>query len=183
MKDFPELAALGPRILIMGPSNSGKSILAVAIATRLEIVPVHLDQLHHLPNTNWQPRPEAEFVALQRAAIARDRWVIDGNYSQLLPERLARATGAIVLDDNPWRRLGRYVRRTLFERDRAGTIEGDKDRLKLSMLHWVLLGSRHNGARYRALVNQTQLPHVFCYTMGEVQRLYMHWRLQDRKNA
>jgi hypothetical protein len=62
-------ATLGERIVILGPSNAGKSTLAVALSEKLGIPAVHLDQLHHLPDTNWQPRPEAEFAALHDAIL------------------------------------------------------------------------------------------------------------------
>ncbi len=65
-----ELAELGERICILGPSGSGKSTLAHAIARNCKLKLVHLDQLHHLPNSNWQMRPEAEFLELHDAAIA-----------------------------------------------------------------------------------------------------------------
>ncbi|WP_313442401.1 hypothetical protein [Brevundimonas sp.] len=42
------LAELGPRICIMGPSNSGKSTLAVAIGDAKGLEVVHLDRLRHL---------------------------------------------------------------------------------------------------------------------------------------
>lgn len=171
------LVTLGHRILVLGPSNSGKSTLASALGTKLDLPVVHLDQLHHQPNTNWVPRPSAEFHALQRAAMQGDSWVMDGNYSALFAERIARATGAIVLDDGPWQRTARYMRRTLFEQNRIGNLEGNQDSLKWSMLHWVLIASRHNGARYRAMIEQTRLPHVFCRSMRDIQALYRAWNL------
>ena len=180
MRSFPPLEDLGTRICVFGPSNSGKSTLAEALSDRLGIPAVHLDQLHHLPNTDWQPRPKEEFEALQRQAIATDRWVMDGNYSALFAERLARATGAIVLDDNHWLRLVRYVRRTLFERDRAGTLEGNKDSLKWEMIHWVAIASRHNGERYRQRIDESGLPHAYCRSMTEVNHLYAAWNLPRR---
>ena len=92
------LDTLGPRICILGPSNSGKSTLADAIAAKQGLEPIHLDRLYHLPHTDWQPRPAGEFLTLHDAAIAGERWVMDGNYSSCLPQRLARATGLILLD-------------------------------------------------------------------------------------
>jgi hypothetical protein len=47
-------ASLGPRIAIFGPSNAGKSTLAVAMSKRLNIPAIHLDQLKFIPNTNWE---------------------------------------------------------------------------------------------------------------------------------
>lgn len=92
------LDELGPRICILGPSNSGKSTLAEAIAGKRDLPAIHLDQLFHTPHTDWIPRPAQEFVHLHDAAIAQEQWVMDGNYSRTLPQRLARATGLILLD-------------------------------------------------------------------------------------
>ena len=180
MPILPPLESLGTRICVFGPSNSGKSTLAEALSNKLGIPAIYLDQLHHLPNTDWERRPTEEFLALQRQAIASENWVMDGNYSDLLPERLGRATGAIVLDDNHWLRLGRYFRRTLFQRERAGTLEGNKDSVKWEMIHWVAVASRHNGQRYRQRIDETGLPHVFCYALADVKRLYGDWSLQRR---
>lgn len=174
------LADLGPRIVVFGPSNAGKSTLAQALSRKLGVPAIHLDQLHHTPNTDWVPRPTDEFHALQRAAMAGEEWVMDGNYSGLIDERLARATGAIVLDDNHWLRLARYFNRTLLQRQRPGALEGKRDSVKWHMIHWVAVASRHNGARYRAMVTETDLPHVFCGTMGEVKALYRAWDLNSQ---
>ena len=80
----------GPRICILGPSNSGKSTLADAIAAKQGLEPIHLDRLYHLPHTDWQPRPAEEFLALHDAAIAGERWVMDGNYSFAATPRVRR---------------------------------------------------------------------------------------------
>ena len=69
-----QLAGLGERICILGPSNSGKSTLAEAIARKRGLEVVHLDLLYHLPNTDWELRPTDEFVALHDAAITGEQW-------------------------------------------------------------------------------------------------------------
>ncbi|HUA80436.1 MAG TPA: hypothetical protein VL997_08700, partial [Dyella sp.] len=75
-----QLHELGERICILGPSNSGKSTLANAIARKRGWLAIHLDQLFHLPGSDWIPRPLDEFVALHDEAIQGDTWVMDGNY-------------------------------------------------------------------------------------------------------
>lgn len=80
-----ELSELGTRICVLGPSNSGKSTLAAAIGRKLGIEVVHLDQLHHVPSSDWQPRPANEFLALHDEAINREQWVMEGNYSSCMP--------------------------------------------------------------------------------------------------
>jgi adenylate kinase family enzyme len=177
MAPHPPLASLGRRIVILGPSNSGKSTLALALAQHLDIPPVHLDLFRHLPNTDWQERPNDEFHALHDAAILEPEWVMDGNYSAIIPQRIARATGIIVIDDGTPARLARYVRRTLFERNRAGGLEGNRDSIKWAMIRWIIT-RRQSAAKYRELAMTSGLPYVSCASFGEVKALYRAWGLK-----
>ena len=180
--DMLPLSALGPRIIILGPSNSGKSTLAVALAQKLSqkkpsLRAVHLDQLRHIPNTNWQERPYEDFQNLHDAAIAQDAWVMDGNYTSLLAQRFDRATGVITLNSNAWFRYIRYVRRTLRNaQDRAGHLEGGHDRLSWTMTSWIIK-TRNNGARNHRLARASGKPHVACNTAKELDALYHAWDL------
>lgn len=94
---FP-LSQLGSRICIIGPSNSGKSTLALALGKTLGIPTHHLDQLAHLPHTNWHRRPDADFVHAHDEIIRKESWVVDGNYSLCMPQRFDRSAGVIWLD-------------------------------------------------------------------------------------
>lgn len=171
------LAALGPRIIIIGPSNSGKSTLAVALAQKLSVAPVHLDQLRHIPNTNWQERPYDEFQRLHDAAILQDAWVMEGNYTALLPHRFDRSTGVITLNSNVWFRYARYIRRTLGNAaDRAGHIRGGQDRLSWKMTYWIFT-TRNTGARNARLVQASGKPYVACHSARELDALYRSWDL------
>jgi adenylate kinase family enzyme len=175
--EAPPLAQFGSRIMICGPSNSGKSTLAVAISRKLGIPAVHLDLLQHLPNTDWKPRPEEEFRLLQDAAIAKEAWVMDGNYSRLMPQRLARATGIILLSDNRWANLLRYFRRTLFQRERIGALEGNRDSIKGAMIDWIVVRSPKALRRYRLELPRAGLPFVEVRGMRALNRLYAEWGL------
>ena len=178
MGEFLPLAALGPRIMICGPSNSGKSTLCVALASKLGAEAFHVDLFRHLPGTNWVERPDAEFAALHDAAIAHERWVMDGNYSRLMPQRFARATGLIMLGGSRWANFGRYVWRTLFQKNsRAGSLAGDKDSIKWAMVRWILLVQPTHRQRDRERLRQTGLPLVELSSMRELQRLYREWGL------
>jgi adenylate kinase family enzyme len=176
MENLPPLATMGRRIVILGPSNAGKSTLAEAISRALGIPAIHLDQFRHLPNTDWAVRPDAEFHVLHDAAITEDEWVMDGNYSRLLPQRLARATGVIVMDDHHLPRFGRYLRRTVFEPQRAGGLAGNRDSIKWQMVSWIWK-TRSSAGRYRGFARETALPMVDCRSMAQVRALYRHWGL------
>ena len=179
MSDFPPLASLGDRIMICGPSNAGKSTLAVALAKKLDSEAFHVDLFRHLPDTDWVQRSDEEFTALHDAAILKDRWVMDGNYSKLMPQRVARATGIILLGDNRWANFARYVRRTLFEkRQRPGSLAGDKDSIKWEMVRWILLVQPPLREQARARVRSAGLPLIELGSMRELQRLYEAWGLE-----
>ncbi|TXI11992.1 MAG: AAA family ATPase [Rhizobium sp.] len=176
------LHSLGERIVVLGPSNAGKSTLAVALSRKLSIPAVHLDQLHHLPHTDWQPRPEEEFAALHDAAILGEQWIMEGNYSRLIPARLGRATGAILITSNHWLRFARYLKRTLVNReDRAGHLEGAQDSIKWEMVQWILVKTRNSGAKYAKMLQDTRLPLVECHTSEALDKLYRAWDLPARR--
>ena len=172
-----DLAALGPRICIFGPSNAGKSTLAAKLGRKLDIPLVHLDLLHHLPGTDWQPRPQEDFDRLHDEAIAGERWIIEGNYSRLMPERLKRATGVIWIDTPVAGNLWRYFRRTLFEGERAGALEGGKDSIKLLMVRHIVFvqpGSRGKMAR---MIADSGVPLLHIRSLGELNARAAAWGL------
>ncbi len=170
---------LGTRICILGPSNSGKSTLAQAIGCRLGLPAVHLDQLFHLPHTDWQPRPEAEFVRLHDQAIHQERWVMEGNYTRTIDQRLKRATGFILLDLPTATSLVRYFRRTWFERDRRGALEGGRDSVKWAMIHHIAVVTPANRRLYADLYETISLPKVRLATTAALRRFYRTERLGD----
>lgn len=176
MHPIPPLAALGRRIMINGPSNAGKSTLADAIGRKLGIPPVHLDRFSHEEHGNWVPRSEEAFQALHDAAIEDEAWVMDGNYSRLMPQRYARATGVVVIDDHLLRRYLRYFNRSLFQRQRIGGLESGRDSVKWEMIRWIWK-TRHQG-KYEAAGRKTGLPLVVCRNHDELQRLYEAWGLE-----
>ncbi len=108
------LEELGHRICILGPSNSGKSTLASAIAAKTSLPLIHLDQLHHQLVQKWIPRKPEDFHRLHAEAVNTEKWVMDGNYTKCLQQRLARATGLILLNVSMPLALLRYIKRLLF---------------------------------------------------------------------
>jgi adenylate kinase family enzyme len=177
MSEFPPLESLGNRIMVCGPSNSGKSTLTAAIGRKTGLPVVHLDQLYHLPNTNWVARGEDEFRRLHAEAIEGDTWVMDGNYQRLFPTRLPRATGIVLIESNRWGSLTRYFRRTLFQRDRAGMLAGAQDSIKWAMIRWIMINGPRNIPKYREALMASRLPYVEVSGMSGLSRLYAEWGL------
>lgn len=168
----PVVSDLGARICILGPSNSGKSTLAAAIGRSADLPVVHLDVLRHVPGSQWVERDPDEFGRLHDAAIMGDRWVMDGDYSRWLPQRLERATGLIVLEVSTVVSLSRYLRRTLFERDRHGGLDGVADRLDPAIVRWIATRTTHNRARYREHVRAAVIPAILLPSTTALRRFY-----------
>lgn len=177
ISSLPPLASLGDRICILGPSNSGKSTLADAFAQKLACEVFHLDLFRHLPDTDWVERPDGDFRQLHDEAILASRWVMDGNYSSLLPQRLARATGLIVLDVSTGTSLVRYLRRSWFEPARIGGLQGGQDSVKWGMLRYITVDTRPNRRRYAQMFAESDLAKVRLGSVRAIARAYRTWEL------
>lgn len=70
--------SLGRRIIIIGPSCSGKTTLASELARRLEAPFVELDALFWKPG--WTAPPDDEFRGKLIEAHVGETWVSAGNY-------------------------------------------------------------------------------------------------------
>lgn len=177
MHELLPLASLGPRIMVCGPSNSGKSTLAQALGAKLDLPVVHLDLLYHVPLSDWVPRPADEFASAHDAAVESEAWVMDGNYSKVMAPRLARATGIILLGERRWPAFWRYVRRTLSQSRRAGSLPGAKDGLKWEMIHLILVVQPQRRAGSVARLRVAGRPMVQRGSMRELRALYEAWGL------
>lgn len=143
---------------MIGQSGAGKSTLAAAIGAGLDLPVTHLDQLRHLPGTQWELRPDDEFAALHANAVCVDRWVIEGNYSLLWTERFERASGLILLDLSTPRSLVEYLRRTGGRGPRIGGLDGTTDVLSRQMVAFIVRRTRANRRRRRDLFDSVDLP-------------------------
>jgi adenylate kinase family enzyme len=175
---LPSLSTFGERIMVCGPSCSGKSTFATALARRLGVPVVHLDQLRFVPRSNWVKRPDAEFDALHYEAVVGERWVIEGNYRQQVPIRLTRASGIIeLITGGVPVRLWRYARRTLFEPNRPGALEGLHDSIKWDMIDWIARREPARRPSYLAMLRESGLPMIEVGSLRELNALNATWDL------
>jgi adenylate kinase family enzyme len=104
------ITALPQRIVVSGTTGSGKSTLAREIAAIANLPYVELDALHWEPN--WTEAEPQVFRERVRAALAGDRWVVDGNYSVLRDLIWPRAELLVWLDYSIVRIFWQLFRRT-----------------------------------------------------------------------
>lgn len=126
------------RVLIIGPCGSGKSTLSRELAPRLGLPLIHMDQLGW--QAGWVETERAEFAASLADVVARDEWLIEGNYGSVLPQRLARADTVIYLDFPIRLCLWRLVKRIITHRGRSrpDMPEGCPERFDAAFFWYVM---------------------------------------------
>ena len=82
-----------------GLAGAGKSTFSRALSSKTGLPLIHLDL--HFWQPGWVEPSEEEWRATQRALLAGDEWIADGNYLETLDLRLARADTAVYLH-TPW---------------------------------------------------------------------------------
>jgi len=104
---------------VVGTSGSGKSTLGAALAARIGADYLELDSVFHQPG--WVPLPREQFRERVAAAVAGERWVIDGNYTSQVKDLVWARADTVVWLDLPrrtvmrqiiWRSFRRALRRT-----------------------------------------------------------------------
>ena len=127
------------QVAILGAGGAGKSELARRLAERTGLPVVHLDALYWRPG--WTAPPEEEFRPMLDAAVAEERWILDGNFlrDDAGDPRFARADTVVFLDLPRTACLRRAVWRAVRDRTRrrADLPAGCPESLELSFLRWV----------------------------------------------
>ena len=84
------------RVAVIGCPGGGKSTFSRALRDKTGLPLYHLDAIYWRPDRTTLPREE--FYPLMREIIARDEWIIDGNYNSTMEWRIAACDAVIFLD-------------------------------------------------------------------------------------
>lgn len=128
---------------VLGYSGSGKSTLARTLGERYGCPVLHLDQVQY--TENWTERDRKEALTMVEVFMARECWVIDGNYTGFLQvRRLDEADSIVFLNFNRWACLRRVWRRArqFRGRTRPDMADGCIEKLDLEFVCWVMWKGR-----------------------------------------
>ena len=122
---------------MLGSSGSGKSTMARRLGDLLGLEVIHLDSYYWKPD--WVPTPPDEWKHILKGLLARDRWVMDGNYPQSLEQRIDRADTVVFLDLNRYICLWRCLRRFARHRghNRPELAPGCYEKIDGEFLRWI----------------------------------------------
>ena len=158
------------RVLVIGSGGAGKSAFAEQLSARTGLPLTHLDALYWQPG--WVPLPPAAWVVTVADLMARETWILDGNFGGTLERRLAACDTVVFLDQSRWVCLGRVLRRWWRYRGRArpDMPPGCPEHLSAVYLHWIWTHPAARRPRVLELLGQVgpQVRVVHLRSAGEV---------------
>lgn len=125
------------RVLIIGCGGAGKSTLARALGEKTGLPVVHLDKLFW--NSGWVESTKEETDRKIREEMEKERWIIDGNYTRTLPERLKYCDTVIYLDFSRLVCVAGVLKRVLsnYGKVRPDMPEGCPERFDREFMKWI----------------------------------------------
>ena len=145
------------RVLVIGPGGSGKSTFATRLGQILGIEVKHLDRFYW--RAGWtKPSSNEDWIARVNELIAGESWIIDGNFSGTLAQRVERCDTVIFLDMPRLLCLWRVTKRRLTYRNRSrpDMAEGCAEKLDLEFISWVWNYSRRSRPKVVKLINDNK---------------------------
>ncbi len=171
-KNALTLSSLGNRIAIIGCSSSGKSTLADRLSTELKIPVFHLDFYAHQHNSNWIRVSDADLIEQHKKILHNNAWIIEGNYSVCMDERLDLATTVIWIDPNVWGAAWRFTFRNFNKSNRVGKLPGAKTDFSWAMVKWILFNYPKNRSNYIIKIqNRPNLNVIHLQTLKQLDEL------------
>lgn len=144
------------RILVIGCGGAGKSTLSRQIGERLQLPVLHLDAHYWQPG--WVEPSREAWTQTVAALTVSDTWVMDGNYTGSLAQRLAACDSVVFLDISRWRCLCRVARRSLtyLGRTRPDMADDCPERLEWAFFKWIWQFPHQTRPRLEAMLAQAQ---------------------------
>jgi adenylate kinase family enzyme len=125
------------RVLVLGSPGSGKSTFSHKLGAITGLPVIHLDQLFWEPG--WVQAPTEVFLQRLRDALAREEWIIDGNFASSLDLRVPRADRIILFERSRLACVARIGRRIATSHGvvRDDMAPGCPERLDFDFLKYV----------------------------------------------
>lgn len=155
------------RFNIVGTAGSGKSTFGRELAAVLAIPFFEMDQLFWKPG--WRESPDEEFMEKVSVVVAKDAWVLDGNYTRTVPIKWRR-TQLVVWIDLPFMTTVARVTKRAVNRSITGAElwpgTGNRETLKKaflsrrSIIWWSIKYYAANRKKYQRIMEAGEYPEL-----------------------
>lgn len=125
------------KIIVIGSSGAGKTYFSTRLSQLLNIELTHIDKIYWA--RGWTEPSKEVWTAKLADLLARESWIIDGNYTGSLDARLAACDTVIFLDIRRTLCIWRVIRRTIrfYRRNRPDMAEGCVERFDWPFLAFI----------------------------------------------
>lgn len=113
------------KITVIGCAGSGKTTLSTKLASKLSIPLYTIDSLYY--GSNWQKLSQEELKAKLIDIMKGDSWIIDGQYTKLIPLRLQYVDTVIFFDIPKRIAIGRVFRRYINQKLGKESVVGNNN--------------------------------------------------------
>ncbi|WP_025026938.1 DNA topology modulation protein [Caldalkalibacillus mannanilyticus] len=132
------------KVLVLGCSGSGKSTFSQQLGELTGLPVVHLDSLFWKPG--WVSSDESEWNETIEQLLKKDRYILDGNYSRTLEERLKEADSVFYFDFPRYLCFYRAIKRRVQNHGvtRPDMREGCIEKIDVEFLLWIWNFNKRN---------------------------------------
>jgi len=125
------------KVLVIGSGGAGKSTVARRLSELLNIQVLHLDQFYW--SSGWIEMEKPEWTRTVEQLLAKDEWIMDGNYSGTLDLRVAACDTVVFLDLPRTVCLWRVLKRAVIYRNRSrpDMAAGCHEKLNWKFVAWI----------------------------------------------
>lgn len=143
------------RIIIIGCGGAGKSTLARQLGEKLNLPVVHLDQIWWAPG-NWKHLERETFDKLLNEEMAKQQWILDGNFNRTIELRLQACDTVIYLDFHRFVCFTSWLKRVItnWGKAREDMTEGCVEWFDPEMAKWIWEFNGKNRKRYYEMLAQ-----------------------------
>lgn len=163
------------RVCIVGCPGVGKTAFAIKLAKLTGLPVVHLDYYYHQRKYNYYEDKQA-WAKQVKKLMQQERWIIDGNYSSTLVERLKKADAVVFFDYPRWFALYRVLKRRLVYhfKKREEMPDEWKEKANLEFLFYVWSFNNRSKPKIIDAIKQSKVKNVIIFQTPEQAENYLH---------
>ncbi|MDA3884775.1 MAG: hypothetical protein PF638_04195 [Candidatus Delongbacteria bacterium] len=144
------------RILVIGSGGAGKSTFTKQLSKVLDIPIIHLDVHFWLPG--WVQRESEKWHKKVDELIARESWIMDGNFNSTLDKRFKRADTIFYFDFSTIRCLYNAIKRMIlgryFFKKRSDMAEGCIEKFDWEFYKWIWNFNKNHRKEYYKMLDE-----------------------------
>lgn len=135
------------KVLVLGCAGSGKSTFSRKLGQITGLPVIHLDSLYWKPG--WVASSNLEWDLIIEKLAAKDKYIMDGNYSRTISIRLQEADTVFYFDFPRFLCLYRILKRRIINHGmtRVDMAEGCKEKIDWEFIKWVWNFNKKNRPR------------------------------------